>query len=198
MLVPLVYVTVSIENAAEFSRGSFWDGTATIFSAFIAGMILLLLISPFAWLFSAIHSAFERQSVPAPYRQRPRNWEPLSKVVGLYLLATIFLVPYGLSARFDFSPRWEVKIKTDIDRQVGKRVYNLIESSPWLKSQIPNYLWMVLAAPRPSLNNTLRPNDATECKKAWQTFSQLPAGEKKGPVNFSKLNMAFSTSMQTV
>lgn len=179
MFVPLVYVTLSIENAAEFSRGSFWDGTASIFGAFIAGMILLLLISPFAWLFSAIHSAFERQSVPAPYRQRPRNWEPLLKVVGLYLLATIFLVPYGLSARFDFAPRWEGKIKSDIERQVGKQVYHLVESSPWLKSQIPNYLWVVLAAPRPSLNFTLLPNDGGECKKAWQTFSELPAGAKK-------------------
>ncbi len=179
MFMPLIYLMLSIENAAEFSRGSFWDGTASIFGAFFTGMILLLFISPFAWLFSAIHSAVERQSVPAPYRQRPRNWEPLSKVIGLYLQATIFLVPYGLGARFDFAPRWEGNIKSDIESQVGKQAYNLIESSPWLTSQIPDYLWVALAAPRPSLSNTPLLIDSGECKKAWQTFSQLPAGEKK-------------------
>ncbi len=179
MLLPLVYVALSIENAAEFSRGGSWESTATIFGTFIAGMVLLLFVSPFAWLFSAIHSAYERQSVPAPYRQRPRNWEPFSKVIGLYFLATIFLVPYGLGARFDVVPRWEGKIKINIERQIAKQAYNLIESSPWLKSQIPYYYRMALVASNPSLSNTPMLNDIGECKKAWHTFSQLPAGEKK-------------------
>jgi hypothetical protein len=75
-------------------------------SAGMAVVVLsaIVLLSPLAWLMSALVSWARRLRVPAAYRQKGRNWEPLKFVCGGALVAAILGTAYAGTVRLGWLP----------------------------------------------------------------------------------------------
>jgi hypothetical protein len=124
MLAPVSWVAVSTAMNVPHATGWF-DGLLGVVGEVLGGCLGVLLMSPLAWLLSALISGLRRLRVPKPYRQKGRNWVPLRFTLQMVVLAALPGLLYGLSVNYLGMPSVEPAV-----RAVSAWVPGNIDPSP--------------------------------------------------------------------
>lgn len=103
---PVIGAFVATANSFfnAFSPADPWEALLPLGYALLVSALAVLLVSPAAWLLSAIVSYLMRLKVPVEYRQRGRNWAPLRKACGFSLAASFAGALYGAAGAMHWVP----------------------------------------------------------------------------------------------
>ncbi|WP_145956536.1 peptidoglycan-binding domain-containing protein [Burkholderia pseudomallei] len=95
-LLPAVASFVTTASSFNsFSPSMSWNAALPLLYALISAVLAMLAVSPVGWLLSALTSSLMRLRVPAEYRQRGRNWEPLKGSCLFVISACLVGAGYG-------------------------------------------------------------------------------------------------------
>lgn len=94
-------------TANEFVRASTFGVWSTLLNLTVCAALsafAMLIVSPLAWICSALTSALLRMRVPKDYRQGGRNWEPFKRTLLGVAGAALLGAGYGSAASFHLAP----------------------------------------------------------------------------------------------
>ena len=110
MLAPVSWAAISTAMNVPHATGWF-EGLLGVVGEVLGGCLGVLLMSPLAWLLSALISGLRRLRVPKPYRQKGRNWVPLRSALQMVVLAALLGLLYGLSVKYLGMPSVEPAVR---------------------------------------------------------------------------------------
>ena len=161
---PMVWCAASIvcaivaffigESGLERTQSTSWALFLPFILSILYAVILMTMVSPFAWLLSATVSFSRRQFIPAEYRQQPRNWQPLGSAILACTVAATLGAGYGwLASIGGFPALGEAPQRWLSARGVVSASQNYALSN-WTRALWPYPRNQLLKVPTPSLTQS--------------------------------------------
>lgn len=131
--LPVIVAFFGTEYLSETTRDwSSWALTAVLTTA--AFLVTIGILSPLAWLMSALVSWARRLRVPPDYRQRGRNWEPRKYVYAGAVSACLLGAALAATIKLGWVPPLHDRSERTI-HQISTRVLTLPFVQSWLSQK---------------------------------------------------------------
>lgn len=165
MFLPFLLMFFSTQALFETVSRDWLNTFVAALLAFASALVATLVISPLAVLVSSVVSYWRRRSVPAEYRQRGRNWQPLGFFIKSAMLVSLLGMSVGLLARHDWIPRWQNKPLLTLANVIAPYVNPYVKHNQQSLYHQPNYNQTNLNQATQNKPQTDQPNRQSERTK---------------------------------